>query len=90
MNANARFVKTVINILVCAVFALFYVHQKVEIVKMGFCVDGHRQELTLLLDQYRSLVYNLSRLQSPKSIEDTLYVNKITLSMPQRPCNRAY
>lgn len=71
-----------ICILLCGIFALFYVHQEVEIVKTSFLINKHHRQVTLLLDQYRSLVYNLSRLESPKRIEDTLCINEITLCMP--------
>ncbi|UCD55562.1 MAG: hypothetical protein JSV93_01835 [Candidatus Omnitrophota bacterium] len=79
MNTNIKFFRSVIGILLCAMFALFYVHQEIEVVKTSLLINQHRHQLTLLLDQYRSLVYNLSRLESPKKIEETLYVNKITL-----------
>ena len=82
MNRNTNFFKVVISIVLCTVFALFYVHQEIEVVKTSFLINQHRHKLSLLLDQYRSLVYNLSRLESPKRIEDTLYVNEITLCMP--------
>ena len=82
MNLNKRFFKAVIGIVLCTVFALFYVHQEIEVIKTSFLINQHRHTLSLLLDQYRSLVYNLSRLESPKRIEDTLHVNKITLCTP--------
>ena len=81
--AKAKFHKVIIGVLSCAIFAMFYVHQKVEIVKTGFLINKHRHEVSFLLDQYRSLVYNLSQLESPKRIEDSLYVNEITLCMPK-------
>ena len=79
MNTNKRFFKNVIGIVLCAVFALFYVHQEIEVVKTSFLINQHRHQLTIALDQYRSLVYNLSRLESPERIEDTLSRNEITL-----------
>ena len=79
---EAKFFKTIIGIFLCAIFALFYTHQEVEIVKSGLCINKNRYEVSLLLDQYRSLVYNLSRLESPERVESTLFTNEISLSMP--------
>lgn len=80
--AETRFLKTITGILLCAMFALFYAHQEVEIVKAGLHINKNRYEVSLLLDQYRSLVYNLSRLESPERVENTLFANEISLSMP--------
>ena len=77
------FSKVLSGLFISAICALFYVHQEVEIVKTGFILNKNQRELSLLLDQYRSLVYNLSRLESPKRIEDNLCVNEIMLSMPK-------
>ncbi|MBL7155606.1 MAG: hypothetical protein ISS90_00495 [Candidatus Omnitrophica bacterium] len=81
--AKIRFFKIISSILLCAIFALGYVHQEIEIVKTGFNINKHRHEVSFLLDQYRSLVYNLSQLESPRRIEDTLCVNKIALCVPE-------
>lgn len=70
-------------IVLLAAFALFYVHQEIEIVKTSFLINKYRHQVTLLLDQYRYLVYNISQLESPGRVEDKLYGNKITLSMPK-------
>lgn len=77
---NIRFFKAITGIMLCAIFALFYVHQKVEVFKISFLINKHHQQISFLLDQHRSLVYNLSKLKSPKRVEDTLYVNEINLS----------
>ena len=81
--ANTRFFKSIISILFCAVFALIYVHQETEIVKTGFLITKQSQKLSFLLDQYRSLVYNLSQLESPDKVENALCAKEIALCMPQ-------
>ena len=78
-----KFSKVLIIIFIVSIFALSYVHQEIEILKTSFAIDKHRHQLSLLLDQHRSLVYNLSRLESPKRIEDTLSRCEITLCMPK-------
>jgi len=77
-----NFSKTITCILICALISIFYVHQKVEIFKTSFKINKHSEEVSFLLDQYRSLVYNLSRLESPKRIEEALSANEIALCMP--------
>jgi len=79
---KTRFFRTILGIIFCAMFALFYAHQEVEIVKAGLLINKNRYKVSLLLDQYRSLVYNLSRLESPERVENALFANKISLSMP--------
>ena len=77
------FVNIIIGILLFTTLALLYVHQEISIVKTSFLINKHRDELSFLLDRYRCLVYNLSQLESPKRIEDTLCVNEITLCVPK-------
>jgi len=78
-----KFPKILFSILMLTAFCLYYVHQEVEIVKTSFNINENRQHLSFLLDQYRSLVYNLSRLESPERIENTLSENEIVLCMPR-------
>ena len=82
MYTRTSFFNVIAGILLFASCALMYVHQEVEMVKTGFDINKNRQSLTLLLDQYKSLVYNLSRLESPGTIEDALSLNDIRLCMP--------
>lgn len=82
MRTRTSFLNIIAGSLLCASCALMYVHQEVEMVKTGFHINKNRQSLTLLLDQYKSLVYNLSRLESPGTIEDALSINDIRLCMP--------
>ena len=81
--AKIKFFKTITLILVFTVVAVTYVHQQVEIFKTSLIINKNRTEVSFLLDQYRSLVYNLSRLESPDRIEKALFANEITLCMPK-------
>jgi len=81
---NTRFFKHIFFIITCGALALMYVHQEVEIVKTSYAIDSHRKNLSTLLNQHRSLVYNLSRLGAPKRIEDNLKLNEIVLCMPTK------
>lgn len=77
-----NFSKIITCILICALMSIFYVHQEIEIFKTSFKINKQNEEVSFLLDQYRSLVYNLSRLESPERIEQALSANEITLCMP--------
>ena len=78
-----KFFKRILIIITCAISALCYVHQEVEIMRTSLIINKHEKEVSFLLDQHRSLVYNLSRLESPKRIEDRLTENEIVLCMPR-------
>ena len=43
-----------------------YVHQRVEIIKAGYILQKSRRHLAHLVDQNSNLMYNLSKLESPK------------------------
>jgi len=81
---NTRFLKILFSIIACGAMALAYVHQEVEIVKTGYSIDEHKRCLAFLLDQHRTLVYNLSRLGTPERIEDNLKLNEVVLCMPTK------
>jgi len=78
-----RFINIFGLMVICAVISLFYVHLETEIVKTSFLINKHNKKLAFLLDQHRSLVYNLSQLESPNSIEEALCTNEIVLCMPR-------
>ena len=80
---DKRFLKRIASVLCMALFALLYVHQQIEVMKTSFIINKKRHEISFLLDQYRGLVYNLSKLESPKRIEDKLSQSEITLCMPK-------
>ena len=87
---KAKFLKSIAGISLCALLALGYVHQEVEIVKTGFLINEHRNEVSFQLDQYRSLVYTVSRLESPERIEATLCMNDIALCMTKLKNKRRF
>ncbi len=52
--------------------AVAYVHQRVEIVKAGYNLQNNRQRLSRLVDRNSRLMYNLSKLESPRSLLTSL------------------
>ncbi len=45
-----------------------YVHQRVEILKTGYNLQENRKHLSCLVDQNTKLMYNLSKLESPRNL----------------------
>jgi hypothetical protein len=54
--------------LLVTVLAMCYVYQRVEIIKSGYSLQKSRRYLTHLVDRNSALMYNLSRLESPRSL----------------------
>jgi len=51
---------------IITIIAIGYVHQRVEIVKAGYGLQKSRRHLSYLVDQNSKLMYNLSKLASPR------------------------
>ncbi|MGB2600566.1 MAG: hypothetical protein WBD00_02515 [Candidatus Omnitrophota bacterium] len=67
-----RMHKTITMGLVVTVMAIGYVHQQVEIVKAGYSLQKSRKHLSCLVDQNSKLMYNLSKLESPRNLLTSL------------------
>jgi len=52
--------------IVITVIAIGHVHQRVEIVKAGYGLEKNKEHLSCLVDQNTKLMYNLSKLESPR------------------------
>lgn len=64
---------------ICTIFTLSYVHQNIEIVKLGYSINRHESTLSYYLDQHRQLVYNLNKLESPTELARRLCAEEIKL-----------
>ncbi len=71
-----KFFLSVITITICA---LLYVHQNVEILKIGYSINTNQKALSYSLDRHRRLVYNLAKLKSPPALEEKLLAEEIEL-----------
>lgn len=74
-----RFFLSTIIITACA---LLYVHQNVEILKIGYSIDTNQKAFSYFLDRHRRLVYNLAKLKSPPALEEKLLAEEIELIEP--------
>ena len=48
--------------------AVGYVHQQIEAITLGYSLQKNRAYLSSLVDQNSKLMYNLSKLESPKNL----------------------
>jgi len=68
-----------IGTILITLLTLLYVHQNIEIVRMGYSVNTHQKTLSYSLDQHRRLVYNLNKLKSPSALNEKLYAEAVEL-----------
>ncbi|MBF0494741.1 MAG: hypothetical protein HQL28_06390 [Candidatus Omnitrophica bacterium] len=54
--------------LIIAILCFAYVYQHVEIVKQGYQLNDNMNSLSILVDQNSRLMYDLSRLESPRNL----------------------
>jgi len=67
----------IITSFLVTIISMGYVHQCVEIVKAGYRIEEHRKSLSQLVDRNSKLMYNLSKLESPKNLLSSLDAEKI-------------
>ena len=63
-----KLTKCITTGIIITVIAVGYVHQRVEILKTGYSLQENRTHLAGLVDQNSKLMYNLSRLESPRTL----------------------
>lgn len=74
-----------ISTIVCATFfALLYVHQQVELVKISYKIGQKEKVLREMLDRNEKLGYNIQHLEAPSRLEKALSSNNIEISFPAR------
>lgn len=61
-----RLSRFIITGIIITVLAVGFVHQHVEIVKTGYILQENREYLSCLIDQNSKLMYDLSKLESPR------------------------
>jgi len=60
--------KLISTSMLITIVAVGYVHQRVEIVKTGYSLQESRKSLARVVDQNSKLMYNLSKLESPRNL----------------------
>ena len=79
-----RLLRYVISITVLTVAALVYVHQQIELVKLGYEIDCKEKHFKEIVDRRDILRYNISNLESPSRLENALSLRRVTVSYPKR------
>lgn len=74
----------VISMTIFTVAALVYVHQQIELVKLGYEIDCKDKKVKEMLDRRDILRYNISNLESPSRLENALSSKKVAVSYPKR------
>lgn len=69
---------------VVTIAAVVYVHQRVEIVKTGYALEENRKHLSYLVDQNSKLMYNLSKLESPRYLLASLNGEEVRFANRRR------
>ena len=78
-----RLLRYVISITVLTVAALVYVHQQIELVKLGYTIDCKEKLYKEMIDRRDIMRYNISNLESPSRLENALLSKKVTVSYPK-------
>jgi len=65
------------------VAALLYIHQHIEIIKLNYILQSNETEVAQLLDQNKSLMYNIEQLESPYFLEARLESQEEAFTMPE-------
>ncbi|MEI8176043.1 MAG: hypothetical protein WCG78_04165 [Candidatus Omnitrophota bacterium] len=73
-----------ITLLFVMLVALLYVHQQVQLIKIGYKIETNEKEVTGLLDRNKNLVYTITRLKSPVSLEKKFLASAADFTIPQR------
>ena len=79
-----RLLRYIISISILTVAALVYVHQQIELVKLGYEIDCKDKKVKEMLDRRDILRYNISNLESPSRLENALFSKKVAVSYPKR------
>ena len=67
-----RLYKIICTSIFITLMAMGYVHQHVEIVKAGYGLQKNRKQLEYLDDQNAKLIYDLSKMESPRNLLTSL------------------
>ncbi|MFC1479888.1 hypothetical protein ACFL5Y_00350 [Candidatus Omnitrophota bacterium] len=72
-----RIYRVIFISIIITILATGYVHQRVEIIKAGYDLQKTREYLARLVDQNSKLMYNLSKVESPRYLLASLNSEEI-------------
>ena len=82
-----RIYKIILIGIAITIIAIGHVHQRVEIVKAGYDLQRSRVSLSHLVDQNSKLMYNLSKLESPRYLLASLNAEEIEFARGRHTSN---
>jgi hypothetical protein len=68
-----NYIRKLLKILVISLLAIFYTHQKIMILKSNYAIEKDKKKLLALIDQNQDLLYNLTKRENPKILEEKFY-----------------
>lgn len=74
--------KFLIVLAITTFLTLGYVHQKIELLKVGYSIEESGEDLVKLLDRNSFLLYNVIALKSPQNLERLLLAKNMTFQLP--------
>ena len=75
-----RVYRSLCTYFIIMVLSFGYVHQRVEIIKAGYSREENRRQLSRLVDQNSKLMYNLSKLESPRNLLSSIDSGRIVFA----------
>ncbi len=75
-----RIYRSLFTYFVITVLAFGYVHQRVEIIKVGYSLQENRRQLAHQVDRNSKLMYNLSKLESPRNLLSSIDSGRIVFA----------
>ena len=85
-----RIYKILFTGIIITVLSIGYVHQRVEIIKTGYSLQKSRKYLSYLVDQNSKLMYNLSKLESPRNLLTSMDGEEIEFACSRTPGSDRY
>ena len=79
-----RLLKYFLCLFVITCLSLLYTHQQFLLIKTNYNVIKCKNRVSQLLDHNKKLMYNVTTLESPASLELKLSANGIDYDMPRR------
>ena len=73
-----------ISVGILTLAALVYVHQQIELVKLGYEIDCKEKRVKEMLDRREITRYNISNLESPSRLENALLSKKVLVMYPKQ------
>ena len=82
--------KIILTGIIFTAIASFYVHQHAEIYKAGYALQQDRKELSCLVDRNSNLMYNLSKMETPRYLLASLGGMEIQFGGQRREKTNSY